>query len=292
MHNVSMHVQVNGRACKEYTHKGMSFIEARSGTNYTVKIKNDNPYRVMAVLSVDGLDVVTGKPAEETNTGYIIDAYSSLDVKGYRISDDNSASFIFTSKGKSYVQQAKSNATNAGVIGLRTFKEKLPYYSGWNITAGSGMGSVTVPYTTLGNYTINTVPCTYTVGSTTANVTGTATATNNCSNYFSSTSVSNTSLNASSGTLRSMNVSSDTIKPLSHKQFDTGTGWGNKLEDKVTRVSFEKGDMLVEMSVYYASKEALVEMGVDLQNTPKIAKEPVMPKAFGNYCTPPKGWNG
>ena len=292
MHNVSMHVQVNGRACKEYSHKGMSFIEARSGTNYTVKIKNDNPYRVMAVLSVDGLDVVTGKPAEETNTGYIIDAYSSLDVKGYRISDDNSASFIFTSKGKSYVQQAKSNATNAGVIGLRTYKEKLSYYSGWNITAGSGIGSVTVPYTTLGNYTINTVPCTYTVGNTTANVTATTTAANNCSNYFNSTSVSNTNLNASSGILRSMNVSSATSTPLSHKQFDTGTGWGSKLEDKVTRVSFEKGDMLVEMSVYYASKEALVEMGVDLQNTPKIAKEPVMPKAFGNYCTPPKGWNG
>ena len=283
MHNVSMHVQVNGRACKEYTHKGMSFIEARHGTNYTVKIKNDNPYRVMAVLSVDGLDVVTGKPAEETNTGYIIDAYSSLDVKGYRISDDNSASFIFTSKGKSYVQQAKSNATNAGVIGLRTYKEKVPYYSGWILDSG-------VPYTILGNNTINTIPCTYTVGNTT--VTGTTTAANNCSNYFNTTLASNTSLNASSGILRSMNVSSDTSTPLSHKQFDTGTGWGSKLEDKVTRVSFEKGDMLVEMSVYYASKEALVEMGVDLQNTPKIAKEPVMPKAFGNYCTPPKGWNG
>jgi hypothetical protein len=278
-----MHVQVNGRACKEYTHKGMSFIEARTGTNYTVKIKNDNPYRVMAVLSVDGLDVVTGKPAEETNTGYIIDAYSSLDVKGYRISDDNSASFIFTSKGKSYVQQAKSNATNAGVIGLRTYKEKVPYYSGWILDSG-------VPYTILGNNTINTIPCTYTVGNTT--VTGTTTAANNCSNYFNTTLASNTSLNASSGILRSMNVSSATSTPLSHKQFDTGTGWGSKLEDKVTRVSFEKGDMLVEMSVYYASKEALVEMGVDLQNTPKIAKEPIMPKAFGNYCTPPKGWNG
>jgi hypothetical protein len=280
-----MHVQVNGRACKEYTHKGMSFIEARSGTTYTIKIKNDNPYRVMAVLSVDGLDVVTGKPAEETNTGYIIDAYSSLDVKGYRISDDNSASFIFTSKGNSYVQQTKSNATNAGVIGLRTFKEKVPYYSGWVLNPG-------VPYTTLGNNTVSSLPCTYTVGNTTANVTGTTTAAYNCSNYFNNTSVSNTSLNASSGILRSMNVSSDTSKPLSHKQFDTGTGWGSKLEDKVTRISFEKGDMLVEMSVYYASKEALVEMGVDLQNIPKIAKEPVMPKAFGNYCTPPKGWNG
>lgn len=295
MHNVSMHVQVNGRACKEYTHKGMSFIEARHGTNYTVKIKNDNPYRVMAVLSVDGLDVVTGKPAEETNTGYIIDAYSSLDVKGYRISDDNSASFIFTSKGKSYVQQAKSNATNAGVIGLRTFNEKLPYYysAGWTTTPGSNIWTIGGnTYTTLGNNTVSSIPCTYTVGSTTANVTGTTTAANNCSNYFSSTSVSNTSLKASSGILRSMNVSSDTSKPLSHKQFDTGTGWGSKLEDKVTRVSFEKGDMLVEMNMYYASKEALVEMGVDLQNTPKIAKEPVMPKAFGNYCTPPKGWNG
>ena len=290
MHNVSMHVQVNGRACKEYTHKGMSFIEARAGTNYTVKIKNDNPYRVMAVLSVDGLDVVTGKPAEETNTGYIIDAYNSLDIKGYRISDDNSASFIFTSKGKSYVQQAKSNATNAGVIGLRTFKEKLPYYcTGW--------------LTTTPTYT--TIPLTYTIGSnsfgniTTAGgtaattVSGTTTAAYNCSNYYSSTTAPLSSApKASSGILRSMNVSLDTSKPLSHKQFDTGTGWGSKLEDKVTRVSFEKGDMLVEMSVYYASKEALVEMGVDLQNTPKIAKEPAMPKAFGNYCTPPKGWNG
>jgi hypothetical protein len=245
----------------------------------------------MAVLSVDGLDVVTGKPAEETNTGYIIDAYSSLDVKGYRISDDNSASFIFTSKGKSYVQQAKGNATNAGVIGLRTYKEKLPYYySGWTTIPGSNIWTTSGTYTTLGNYTINTVPCTYTVGSTT--LTGATTAVNNCSNYFNSTSVSNTSLNAPSGILRSMDVSSDTSNPLSHKQFDTGTGWGSKLEDKVTRVSFEKGDMLVEMSVYYASKEALVEMGVDLQNTPKIAKEPAMPKACGNYCTPPKGWNG
>lgn len=283
MHNVSMHVQVNGRACKEYTHKGMSFIEARHGTNYTVKIKNDNPYRVMAVLSVDGLDVVTGKPAEETNTGYIIDAYSSLDVKGYRISDDNSASFIFTSKGKSYVQQAKSNATNAGVIGLRTYKE--------NYT-----GCLTATPT----YTVTTIPLIYTLGNITTavgtaatTVSGTTTAAYNCSNYYSSTTTPVSSApKASSGILRSMNVSSDISKPLSHKQFDTGTGWGSKLEDKVTRVSFEKGDMLVEMSVYYASKEALVEMGVDLQNTPKIAKEPAMPKAFGNYCTPPKGWNG
>lgn len=290
MHNVSMHVQVNGRACKEYTHKGMSFIEARHGTNYTVKIKNDNPYRVMAVLSVDGLDVVTGKPAEETNTGYIIDAYSSLDIKGYRISDDNSASFIFTSKGKSYVQQAKSNATNAGVIGLRTYKEKVPYYyTGWLTTTPT---YTTIPLTyTIGSNSFGNI--TTTGGTAATTVSGTTTAAYNCSNYYSSTTTPLSSApKASSGILRSMDVSSDTSKPLSHKQFDTGTGWGSKLEDKVTRVSFEKGDMLVEMSMYYASKEALLEMGVDLQNTPKIAKEPVMPKAFGNYCTPPKGWNG
>ena len=286
MHNVSMHVQVNGRACKEYTHKGMSFIEARHGTNYTVKIKNDNPYRVMAVLSVDGLDVVTGKPAEETNTGYIIDAYNSLDIKGYRISDDNSASFIFTSKGKSYVQQAKSNATNAGVIGLRTYKEN---YTGW-LTVTSTYTTIPLTYT-IGSNSFGNI--TTTGGTTATTVSGTTTAAYNCSNYYSSTTTPLSSApKASSGILRSMSVNANTSEPLSHKQFDTGTGWGSKLEDKVTRVSFEKGDMLVEMSMYYASKEALVEMGVDLQNTPKIAKEPVMPKAFGNYCTPPKGWNG
>ncbi len=260
MHNVSMHVQVNGRACKEYTHNGMSLIEARSGTNYTVKIKNDNPYRIMTVVSVDGLDVISGKTAAESDTGYIIDAHGTLDVKGYRISDKDCASFIFTSKGKSYVQQTKGDATNCGVIGLRAFGEKT--------------NRITLPYI-YSTYAATTLPLTSTNDWYVPNI-GSA---GNISSYLNNTqniSLSSHTTAKTGGVLRSTN-------------FDTGTGWGNKVEQSVEKVNFEKSDMLTEMTVYYASIDALEDMGVDINPKPKVGS---MPQAFGNYCTPPTGWKG
>ena len=96
--NIDMTVLVNGRKVREYSHKGMRFIESRHGTNYTIRLKNDNAYKVMAVLSVDGLDVVTGKAAEKSHKGYIIEGYSQTEIRGYRISDKNSAAFVFLSR--------------------------------------------------------------------------------------------------------------------------------------------------------------------------------------------------
>jgi hypothetical protein len=125
--NVEMRVLVNGRPVREYPHKGMTFIESRVGSVYTIKIKNDNGTRVMAVVSVDGLDVITGKPAEKTNKGYIVDAYSSTEIKGYRTSDEKSVDFVFVSKdgNKNYVAQVEGgDKRNSGVIGIRVFEEK------------------------------------------------------------------------------------------------------------------------------------------------------------------------
>jgi len=251
----------------------MSFIEARSGTNYAVKIKNDNPYRIMTVVSVDGLDVISGKTAAESDTGYIIDAYGTLDVKGYRISDKDCASFIFTSKGTSYVQQTKGDATNCGVIGLRAFGEKtnimkLPYIYPTYVNTGVSYTTTTLPLT-LTSTNDWYVP----------NIGSTTTATGNISSYLNNTqniSLSSHTTAKTGGVLRSTN-------------FDTATGWGNKVEQSVEKVNFEKSDMLTEMTVYYASIDALEDMGVDINPKPKVGS---MPQAFGNYCTPPKGWKG
>jgi len=267
---IEMTVHVNGRSVKEYTHQGMSFIEARDGTNYTIKLKNNTGNRTMVVVSVDGLDVVSGKNAAETDTGYIIDAYDTIEIKGYRISDNDSAAFVFTGKGKSYVQNVKGDAQNCGVIGVRAFREKelvnvvtLPYISSATYT--------TVPYTVQPvTYTSNTNP----------------NLINATCDSWSAASVP-TSYNCyvnSSAPIRNLS----TLNVLRSTNFDTGTGWGQKQEDKVKRVSFDKGVMVCEMTMYYASKDALVEMGVEV----KPKKQVGMPQAFGNYCTPPKGWNG
>lgn len=257
-----MHVLVNGRACKEYSQHGGTYIEARHGTNYTVKIKNDNPYRVMTVVSVDGLDVVSGKNAAETDTGYIIEAYDSLEIKGYRINDNDCASFVFTSRGKSYVQNIKGDARNCGVIGLRAFAEKTK----WIINSVPSTYMMPAIYTTNLNHKVGD---TITTNLNSINVT--------CNSMPVSY---NCSLTSGTGT-----TSNNVMRSLN---FDTGTGWGSKIEQSVTRVSFDKGTLLTEMTIYYASKEGLEDMGIDLKSKPKLAE---MPKAFG-YCTPPKGWNG
>lgn len=272
---IEMLVLINGRPAKEYTHQGMSFIEARKGTNYTIKLKNNTYNRTMVVVSVDGLDVVSGKNAAETDTGYILDAYGSVEIKGYRLSDNDSAAFVFTSKGKSYVQSVKSDARNCGVIGVRAFEEKSKPIQ-WN-------GTTTHQYWTQ-------VPSTYT---TTLGHGIPYTVTNDSNSTTYTTNLNATSYNVSSGTVNASNVlrgMSTTSTPVSmnYTNFDTGTGWGQKQEDKVTRVSFERGTLLTEMTMYYASDEALIEMGVDMNTKKKLG----MPQAFDGYCKPPKDWNG
>lgn len=282
-YNVSMHVLVNGRACKEYSQHGATYIEARHGTQYTVKIKNDNPYRVMTVVSVDGLDVVSGKNAAETDTGYIIEAYDSLEIKGYRINDNDCASFVFTSRGKSYVQNIKGDARNCGVIGLRAFREK------------AALNAIPLPYIVPATYT--TIPYYVYVNTTTGN-SNSVNITHRVENFTHRVEDSKVTYSAASSPIVtayncSMNCSAPlgnttTSNVLRSVNFDTGTGWGSKVEQSVTRVSFDKGTLLTEMTLYYSSKEGLEDMGIDLKPKPKVVE---MPKAFG-YCTPPKNWQG
>jgi hypothetical protein len=310
-HGIDMRVHVNGRPTREYQKNGMSFIEARLGTNYTVKLKNDNSYKVMAVLSVDGLDVITGKPAEESNKGYILDPYSSVEIKGYRISDENSAAFIFTSKGKSYVQQTKGDARNSGVIGVRVFGEKVQVapkmvvspVSPWNpyVTDYTHSGQFPTPqtYTTYANYVS-------VVSDTTTGVQGSVTYTTNA---VSNNCIGVTGPNGALGAQGTYGIPTNANKnsraysrsalsnafdtPLSYKQFDTGTGWGKKLDDRVKKEYFEKGNLLTEIVTYYASREALESMGIDMTDSPRVSDEDLKPKAFGSkYCQPPKGWVG
>ena len=272
---IEMRVLVNGRPVKEYSKDGAVYCESRQGTTYTIKLNNNNPYRIMTVVSVDGLDVISGKAAAESDTGYIIDAHSTLDVKGYRISDKDCASFIFTSKGKSYVQQTKGDATNCGVIGLRAFGEKtnritLPYIYPTYVTEVPDLAT-TLPLTSTNDWYV-------------PNMGSTTTAMGNVSSYNCSVNHNNTH-NVS----LSSHTTAKTGGVLRSTNFDTGTGWGNKVEQSVEKVNFEKSNMLTEMTMYYASIDALEDMGVDINPKPKVGS---MPQAFGNYCTPPKGWNG
>lgn len=100
------------------------FVVGSGGSAYSLVLKNRCRSQVEVVLSVDGLDVIDGKPASFSKRGYIIAPGDTLEVKGWRTGWNSVARFEFSDVGGSYANQRHGNARNVGVIGLAVFGEK------------------------------------------------------------------------------------------------------------------------------------------------------------------------
>jgi hypothetical protein len=103
---------------------GNNYVTGIAGRRYTIVVKNHSPGRIEAVLSVDGLDVIDGKPASTKKRGYLIDPFGDLEVEGFRTSTTSVAAFRFGSVDESYAAKKHGNTRNVGVIGLAVFHEK------------------------------------------------------------------------------------------------------------------------------------------------------------------------
>jgi len=99
------------------------FAVGDSGERYEITLKNDSRRTVEAVMSVDGLDVMDGKPASLKKRGYVIAPFQTISVDGFRTSEATVAAFRFGSMFDSYGRRRHGNTTNAGVIGIAVFEE-------------------------------------------------------------------------------------------------------------------------------------------------------------------------
>lgn len=119
-----LQVLSNGAPAQAYWHAGESYVLGYSGERYTLRIVNNSGQRIEAVVSVDGRDVVDGKPADYRNKrGYLVPAYGSVDIDGWRLSRGQAAAFRFSSVGESYAARTGS-AREVGVIGVAVFPER------------------------------------------------------------------------------------------------------------------------------------------------------------------------
>ena len=100
------------------------FVVGSGGSPYSVYIRNRCKSRLEVVVSVDGLDVIDGKPASFRKRGYVVAPGEALEVKGWRTGWDSVARFEFSSVGDSYSNRRHGTARNVGVIGLAVFGEK------------------------------------------------------------------------------------------------------------------------------------------------------------------------
>ncbi len=104
-------------------HRGEWWIAGRPGARYAVSLANLAGARTMAVISVDGVNALSGETAGWGQNGYVLDAYESTQVNGWRKNLGQVAAFEFTALPDSYAARTGRPA-NVGVIGVAVFDER------------------------------------------------------------------------------------------------------------------------------------------------------------------------
>lgn len=136
-----------GQILPTYQYRGQLWVEGRPGAAYGVRLTNRSGARVMAVASVDGVNVLTGATASAGQPGYVLNPWQNTQINGWRKNANEVAQFYFTDVPDSYAART-GRPNDVGVIGVAVFHEyQQPYYpqQPWSKSAPSGATESGVP---------------------------------------------------------------------------------------------------------------------------------------------------
>lgn len=320
-----INILVNGNRCKQYLFQNKVFIEAKEGSEYVIEIKNNSWEKILAVVSVDGLNVVDGKTAEENGPGYVMDRYTAQKLYGFQYSQDKVATFKFGAFGAKdvdgnplgYAASKKDGSEkNAGVIGVKIWDEvpkpqpvipPNPYppaywqtssfaiSCSWSGTATlGGMPTIIRSATTYspdpadwqaGGVTYGCAPNSGMIDSNllkSAIDDAKAVKLTALSNHYTAEDDGNSIMFCNSIGCDDVDIQPDMAS------FDMETQWGSSRNYKVKEVEFERRNVVHSFDIYYASRESLIAMGIDLGTEKRVS----FPESFkeNKYAKPPKGW--
>ncbi len=121
--DLSIFDRSTGRELPVYWHEGSAYVVGKPGNEYRVVVRSRSGADLLAVVSVDGVNVMSGETAGPRQSGYIVSPWNRVDIGGWRKSLDEIAAFYFTSLGDSYAARTGRPA-NVGVIGAAIFERK------------------------------------------------------------------------------------------------------------------------------------------------------------------------
>lgn len=129
------HVEIidaqTGRSLPLYFDNGRHYVAGIPGHEYSIRIRNRSRTNILAVVSVDGVNVVTGETAAVNQGGYILQRHQRFDISGWRKSLEQVASFYFADLDDSYAVRT-GRPDNVGVIGVALFRPRVeePFVQG------------------------------------------------------------------------------------------------------------------------------------------------------------------
>jgi len=121
--NIDLVTRPDARVLPIYDKDGRKWVLGTPGQEYVIRVCNTTAARVLAVMSVDGVNVVSGETASPSQSGYVLDAWECADINGWRKNLSSIAAFYFTELPDSYAART-GRPDNVGVIGVAFFRER------------------------------------------------------------------------------------------------------------------------------------------------------------------------
>ena len=121
--DLSIYDRTEGRRLPVYWHEGRAYIAGKPGNEYQIALRSRQSQDVLAVVSVDGVNVITGETAHPSQSGYVLSPRGALDILGWRKNLSQTAAFYFTSLPDSYAART-GRPEDVGVIGVALFRRK------------------------------------------------------------------------------------------------------------------------------------------------------------------------
>jgi hypothetical protein len=121
--DLSVYDRTEARRLQVYWHEGRAYVVGKPGNEYQVTVRNRLREDILTVVSVDGINVISGETANPSQTGYVLSPQRSYDILGWRKSLAETAAFYFTALPDSYAART-GRPDNVGVVGVAVFRRK------------------------------------------------------------------------------------------------------------------------------------------------------------------------
>jgi len=223
---VGVSVEVGGRHAPLHSApdgSGRYYLEAREGASYLIRLSNHTSQRLGVVLTVDGLNAISGGRDRGRGRMYVLDPWRQATVRGWRTSLQEVRRFTFVDEKSSYAARSGKANSRMGWIEVSVFRERRRWTRTWEQDDADARAGEPAE--------------------------GTARA----------ESAPAPSADAAESEARPLGKSQAGARKRSYP----GTGWGSRAHDPVVVVDFEPQRSPAERTTLrYEYRRALVDLGV------------------------------
>ncbi|CAB4196882.1 hypothetical protein UFOVP1290_402 [uncultured Caudovirales phage] len=127
---VSHHKDFSNKTLRKYCVDGLDTVGAWGDEPFEIRFKNNTWQKVQVKLSLDGTDILTGKPAttDITKDMWVVDAYGTLNVKAWPETSNGGAAFMFTNAKNSVAVNTHGDLSSRGIIAAAVYVEGRPSF--------------------------------------------------------------------------------------------------------------------------------------------------------------------